>query len=143
MGRVGGDSAAARLRNDLVETVNRQREIVLSRLSGKSGIISPLFRVLLTIGALVWFPIVQPVLKIFLAGGSTLHSISDAAVMLVTILSAQWLLANAGLLVLWYRLSGAAAVEFAGEGESNAGEVEDGGAGGSVAEFEHTDLGVD
>jgi hypothetical protein len=95
-------AAAARLRNDLVETVNRQREIVLSRLSGKSGVIAPLFRVLLTIGALIWFPIVQPVLKTFLAGGSTLHSISDAAVVLVTILSTQWLLANAGLLVLWY-----------------------------------------
>ena len=42
--------AEARLRRELVDTVQRQRQIVLSRLSGKSGIISPLFRVLLTIG---------------------------------------------------------------------------------------------
>jgi hypothetical protein len=95
-------AAAARLRADLIETVNRQREIVLSRLSGRRGVIAPLVRVLLTIGALLWFPIVQPVLSTVLAGGSTLHSLSDAAIVLVTILSAQLLLMNTALLLLWY-----------------------------------------
>jgi hypothetical protein len=96
--------AEARLRRELVDTVQRQRQIVLSRLSGKSGIISPLFRVLLTIGALAWFPFVQPVLHTILATHSVIGTARDIAVLAVEVISAESLLRNAVFLIFWYLL---------------------------------------
>ena len=66
------ESAQGGLRQELVETLRRQREIVLTKLSGKSGVIAPVFRFLLTIGALLWFPFVQPVLQIVLNSKSVI-----------------------------------------------------------------------
>jgi len=96
--------AETRLRQSLIETVRRQREVVLSRLSGRTGIVAPLFRILLTLGALAWFPFVQPVLHAVLTAKSALGTVRDAAVLLVEVISAESLLKNAVFLIVWYLL---------------------------------------
>jgi hypothetical protein len=55
--------AAGELRRTLAATVERQRDVALQRLSGRNGVVAPLLRWLLTVGALLWFPFVQPVLE--------------------------------------------------------------------------------
>jgi hypothetical protein len=96
----------ASLRQELVETVERQRQTVQSRLSGRAGIIAPLVRLLLTVGALIWFPFVQPVLHAFLASNSALGTARDLGILAVEVFSAQSLLLNGVFLLLWYLLIG-------------------------------------
>jgi hypothetical protein len=96
--------AEARLRRELVETVQRQRQIALQRLGGRAGFIAPFFRAVLTIGALLWFPLVQPVLHAVLASGSALGTLRDVGILAVEVFSAASLLKNAVFLILWYLL---------------------------------------
>jgi len=98
------DLAEGRLRRDLTETIERQRQIVLSRLSGRHGLIAPLFRVLLTVGALLWFPLIQPVLKAILESDSAIHGVRNIAILIVSVLSTTSLLSSAVFLILWYLL---------------------------------------
>ena len=59
------------------------------------------FRLLLTIGEALWFPIVQPVLERLLNGPvrPTLH---DIAMLLVPLLGASYLLHSTAFLVIWF-----------------------------------------
>jgi hypothetical protein len=98
------ESAQGGLRQELVETLRRQREIVLTKLSGKSGVIAPVFRFLLTIGALLWFPFVQPVLQIVLNSKSVIGTARDVGILAVQVFSAASLLQNAVFLIIWYLL---------------------------------------
>jgi hypothetical protein len=98
------EMAEARLRQEWIETIQRQRQVVLSRLSGKSGIIAPLIRGLLTIGALLWFPFVQPVLQMILTSHSAFSTVRDAGILVVQVISAESLLKNAVFLIIWYLL---------------------------------------
>jgi hypothetical protein len=59
---MSADNAVAQLRTLLTDTVAQQRETVRKRLSGKRRIATAPARWLLTIGALLWFPFVQPFL---------------------------------------------------------------------------------
>jgi len=95
-------AAAASLRGQLVETVQRQRQSVLEKLSGGSGVIGPIIRIGLTIGAILWFPLVQPVLQLMLAGNSPLRSVRDGAILLIQVMSTEVLLKNAIFLLLWH-----------------------------------------
>ncbi len=95
-------AAAASLRGQMIETVQRQRQAVLEKLSGGEGCLSPIVRVGLTIGAIVWFPIVQPILMLMLTAGSPLRSLHDAGVMFVEVMSTEVLLKNAVFLLLWH-----------------------------------------
>jgi hypothetical protein len=97
-------AAESRLRQTLVETVRGQRQIVLSRLSGKTGVIAPIVRVVLTIGALLWFPFVQPVLAILLTSGSVIGTARDLGILVVQVMSAESLLKSAAFLLVWYLL---------------------------------------
>jgi GTPase Era involved in 16S rRNA processing len=97
-------AAADRLRMEWIETIRRQRQTVLTKLSGKSGIIAPFFRILLTVGALLWFPIIQPVLHTILTASTPLRSLHDGAIVLVEMLSTAALLKNAVFLLLWFFL---------------------------------------
>jgi hypothetical protein len=97
-------AAAGRLRTDWIETIHRQREQVLNRLLGHVGIIAPFFRVILTIGALLWFPIVQPILQIILTTGTPLKSLRDAGILFVELTSTAALLKNAVFLIIWFFL---------------------------------------
>lgn len=96
------DAAEGRLRRDLTETIERQRQVLLTRLSGRHGVIAPLFRVLLTVGALLWFPFIQPVLKAILESDLTISGVRDIAFLVVSVLSTASLLSNAVFLILWY-----------------------------------------
>ena len=65
--QVPADESAATLRRLLVGALERQRAAAMERIA-RRGIFMPLVRWLLTIGAILWFPIVQPVLELFLSG---------------------------------------------------------------------------
>jgi hypothetical protein len=97
-------TAQSRLRQELIEALRLQRETVLAKLSGKSGVIAPLFRFLLTIGALLWFPFIQPVLQILLTGKSVIGTARDVGILAVQVFSAASLLQNAVFLIIWYAL---------------------------------------
>jgi hypothetical protein len=97
-------TAQSRLRQELIEALRLQRETVLAKLSGKSGVIAPLFRFLLTIGALLWFPFIQPVLQILLTGKSVIATARDVGILAVQVFSAASLLQNAVFLIIWYAL---------------------------------------
>src|SRR5688500_6870826 len=57
------DLAASDLRRRLSATIDRQRDAARERLSGrKAAAFGAPLRWILTIGALLWFPIVQPIL---------------------------------------------------------------------------------
>jgi hypothetical protein len=98
------DLAERRLHRELTETIERQRQTLLSRLSGRHGLIAPLFRVLLTVGALVWFPLIQPVLKAVLESDSAIHGARNVGILIVSLLSTASLLSCAVFLILWYLL---------------------------------------
>jgi hypothetical protein len=98
------DVIAAQLRETLTDTVARQRDAVRVRLLGKGGFVSAIFapiRWLLTIGALLWFPFLQPITEKFLTEDLR-HSVHDIALMAVQIFSVNELLANLTFLGMWY-----------------------------------------
>jgi hypothetical protein len=95
------DLAASDLRHRLAATVDRQRGAAREKLMGGRGILGAPLRWLLTIGALLWFPIVQPILQIML----TTHVEQSPRViagLIVTILSGTALLKNVSFLALWF-----------------------------------------
>jgi hypothetical protein len=100
------ESAAFELRRALAVTVDRQRAAATETLAGKGGVIAPLFRWLLTIGALLWFPLVQPILSGFLNSSEpTINWYPDPrrlVGLLVSVLSGEMLLKNATFLILWF-----------------------------------------
>ncbi|HLL91086.1 MAG TPA: hypothetical protein VK324_17435, partial [Tepidisphaeraceae bacterium] len=80
----------------LAAALDEQRRAVLARAGGGRLLLAPV-RWLLTVGALLWFPIVQPVLAL----GHD-RSLTDAAWLLVRVLSAQALLESAAFLAIWF-----------------------------------------
>jgi len=95
------DMAAMELRQRIGATLQRQRTAALARFAGRYGIISPLVRWLLTIGALLWFPFAQPVTEAILAG-TIAREWGAMLLFIVRTLSATWLLRSLGFLMLWY-----------------------------------------
>lgn len=100
------ENAAAELRRSLAGAVGRQREAAVERLAGRRGILAPLFRWLLTIGALLWFPLVQPVLAGFLNDESLqINWYPDwrkLMALAVSVLSGEALLKNVTFLIIWF-----------------------------------------
>jgi hypothetical protein len=91
--------AEADLRRRLSGTVERQRHRLREQLN-VSGVISAFVRTFLTIGALVWFPIVQPLLEAFLAG----HAFRDLTLFAVRLLGVTYLLKTVAFLAIYYTL---------------------------------------
>jgi hypothetical protein len=98
------EQAEFRLRTSLVDCVRGQREVVLARLAGRAGLIAPLVRFVLTIGALIWFPFAQPVLQILLTSHGAIGTMHDLGVLAVEVISAESLLKSAAFLIVWYLL---------------------------------------
>jgi hypothetical protein len=102
---MSADTAAATLRSTLTETVDRQREVVRKKLAGSSVLLAP-FRWLLTVGALIWFPFVQPVLETLLAENrmnwSIIHETHELVVLAVRIFSVTELLQNLTFLSMYF-----------------------------------------
>jgi hypothetical protein len=94
------DAAAMQLRDMLSSTLQSQRGEAVSRLA-RRGVIAPLIRWLLTIGAVLWFPIIQPVLEVILRDGY-ISSLKSAGILAVQLLSAAYLLKSAGFLAIWF-----------------------------------------
>ena len=101
------DAAAAALRTALTDTVARQRAEVRRRLGGASPIFAPV-RWLLTIGAVLWFPFVQPAAE-RLTGPDGLdrnlihdtHALTDLALHIVSV---NDLLQSLTFLVMYFLL---------------------------------------
>src|SRR5215216_273696 len=93
--------------NDLAHRINgtirRQREeaIRLIASSGPLAFITAPLRWLLTIGALLWFPILQPILQRVLEG-NFVPNLREIAAVIVPLLGATYLLHSAAFLVIWF-----------------------------------------
>jgi hypothetical protein len=95
------DLAAADLQRNIAETITRQRAVITKRVAGRSRFPGSLIRWLLTIGALLWFPIVQPILEAVLqpAPAATIRAI---ALEVVRALSVTFLLNTLTFIILWF-----------------------------------------
>jgi hypothetical protein len=101
------DRAAADLCGELSAALDRQRTIVTTRLAGRSGVVAPLVRIVLTIGAVLWFPLVQPALEAVLVNGiqkSWSVAALDLGLLAVKIASAAYMLQAAAFLAIWFTL---------------------------------------
>jgi GTPase Era involved in 16S rRNA processing len=95
------DLAASDLRHRLAATVDRQRDAAREKLAGGRGLLGAPLRWLLTIGALLWFPIVQPILQVMLTTKFE-QSSREIAGLIVSILSGTALLKNVSFLAMWF-----------------------------------------
>jgi hypothetical protein len=100
------EMAAGELRRTLAGTVERQRATAVQRLAGKTGVVAPLFRWVLTVGALLWFPLVQPILQGMLSlwepGMNLWAHGRQLAALIVGVLSGASLLRNVTFLIIWF-----------------------------------------
>ncbi len=87
--------AEADLRRRLAAAIDAQREQLRQRFRS-GGALSWFFRVLLTIGALFWFPIIQPLLEAWVGGARQMILLA------VSIFGATYLLKSAGFLAVYY-----------------------------------------
>jgi hypothetical protein len=95
------DLAAGDLQRNLTDVVTRQRAVIRKRACGRSGPVGTFVRWTLTVGALLWFPIVQPILQAALE--DTLgHSLRTIALAVVRALSVTALLQTLTFLALYY-----------------------------------------
>ena len=99
--QMSADLAAAELRRLLGATVQRQRDAARLRLARGPGWGAPL-RWLLTVGAVLWFPFIQPILHGVLAVPGMLHSLRSLVMMTVEVLGVNYLLSSCGFLVLYF-----------------------------------------
>jgi len=97
---IPADAAAMQLQTALAAALDRQRATALDRSTGRNVLFAPI-RWLLTIGAVLWFPFVQPLLEIVLANGSWPMS-RQALLVAVQLLGATYMLKSAGFLVIWF-----------------------------------------
>jgi len=99
---VAAEMSAGELRRSLAATLRRQRDAAREKLSvgGASG--API-RWLLTIGALLWFPFIQPILKhVLVVDQSVWKSGAYLAEQLVEVLGVDYLLKSAGFLIIYF-----------------------------------------
>jgi hypothetical protein len=96
------EHSAAELRRSLACAIERQRDFAADKLAGRGGIIAPLVRWLLTIGALLWFPLIQPILYAFLHSPEIVSNWRTLAATVVQTLSGEALLKNVSFLILWF-----------------------------------------
>jgi hypothetical protein len=92
--------AESELRSRLAETIERQAAQAIDRVARPSIIFAPL-RWLATIGAVIWFPIAQPILQAMLAptwGGFG----KEFALLAVQLLSAAYLLKSVSFLLIYF-----------------------------------------
>ena len=95
------EGAAAGLRQRLGGAIDRQRHTIMERLAGKSGALTAPIRWLLTVGALLWFPFVQPMLEAFLSGSAG-KTTRELLYLGVQMLGVTYLLKNVTFLIIWF-----------------------------------------
>jgi GTPase Era involved in 16S rRNA processing len=99
--QMSADIAAGELRRILGATVQRQRDSARQRLARGPGWGAPL-RWLLTVGAVLWFPFIQPILHGILAEPGMFHTLRALAMLIVEVLGVNYLLSSCGFLVLYF-----------------------------------------
>jgi hypothetical protein len=97
------DVAAADLRRVLGATIQQQRDVARERLTRRGGWGAPL-RWLLTIGAVLWFPFIQPILETVLNSKENLSlwTWTQRAAVVVSVLGVNYLLKSAGFLIIYF-----------------------------------------
>jgi hypothetical protein len=96
------DAAAGELSRRLAQTLIRQRSFVRQRMAGAGALLGMPIRWLLTIGAVLWFPFVQPMLSGALTSHLSITSFATAGVLLIEVLSADYLLKSTAFLFIWF-----------------------------------------
>jgi hypothetical protein len=103
---MASDAAAVRLRTILTDTIEQQRQQVRQKLAGNAGVMFAPLRWLLTIGALIWFPFIQPVLDTLLVQNqlnwSFIHETHEMVVLVVRVFSVSELLQNLEFLAMYF-----------------------------------------
>lgn len=101
---MSADLAASQLRRALGDALERQRQAVREKCVSRGAIIGAPFRWLLTLGALLWFPFVQPILAIALPhyDAAIWHHFREIAALLIGVLGVDYLLKSAGFLIIYY-----------------------------------------
>jgi GTPase Era involved in 16S rRNA processing len=100
---MSAENAAVQLRSALTDTVAQQRDTVRQQLAGRRAVLTAPLRWLLTVGAVLWFPFIQPITQTLLNGDLT-HTTHDIVVLTVKIFSVNELLANLEFLILYFLL---------------------------------------
>ena len=98
---MSADRAAADLRRTLVGVLDKQRAALRSRF-GADGLFTALGRFILTVGALLWFPLVQPLLEAVLQPGQASPELRVLLGRFVQILGVNYLLQNVTFLILYF-----------------------------------------
>jgi len=93
------ETAADDLRGTIADAMSRQQAVVQETLTRGGNLGAPI-RWLLTIGAVLWFPIVQPILDIMLQS-SVAATVKQAAFLIVHILGVTPLLETAAFLAIY------------------------------------------
>lgn len=91
------DTAAAELRRNLALAIEHQRREALLTLTHTWGAPGWIGRLILTVGAALWFPIVQPILEAALQ-----HTATSVALLFVQVLGVNYLLKNVGFLLVYF-----------------------------------------
>jgi hypothetical protein len=102
---MSADAAAEALRRALGAVLGRQREALAERFARRDHVAGALGRALLTWGAVIWFPIAQPIVQALLEatiGGAPLRGGTHIGLLIVQIVSVTFLLKNAAFLLLWF-----------------------------------------
>jgi hypothetical protein len=92
------EQAEANLKHRLADTVQRQRSVIRSRFSSR-GAIGAIPRIVLTIGAVVWFPFAQPILQAWMGPGH-----GSFVYLVVQVLGVSYLLKNVAFLAVYFVL---------------------------------------
>jgi len=98
---VWAEASVGELQRSLAAVVQRQRQVLSDRIGGRDNVLAALVRSLLTWGALLWFPIVQPILEAVLRDWQS-GSVTHVGLLVVRILGVTFLLQNASFLLLWF-----------------------------------------
>jgi hypothetical protein len=97
------DRASNELRVRFAETIERQRREIAERINPRwAGWLWPV-RWILTIGAAIWFPLLQPVLEVALQQ-NVIALTRETVLLVVSLMSVTHLLKCAAFLLLWYLL---------------------------------------
>ena len=94
------EMAASELSSRLAETVLRQRSAGRDRLS-RRGLFAAPVRWGLTVGALLWFPFLQPILEAMFRG-QDVENWMNLLGLIISVLGVNYLLKSAGFLVIWF-----------------------------------------
>ena len=90
--------AVSELRRRLGDAVARRCDAIRAEVAGGGGVMAGLARMLITVGAVVWFPFAQPVLEAWLSEGT----IRNFTLLVVRMMGVSYLLKSVAFLVVYF-----------------------------------------